>query len=344
MAHPPRVSRALCRCLPALLLACGEAPPETPPPDVSIPAGRPPAPMPPPGAALGFAIELPPFQLRPGEERQPCYVFPLDLADPSVVVVAGSVTTGPGLHHGNITTRRKTGDGVRLCDKDNTDHIAFDILGGGAVLFGSSTQVTGTEWQSFPEGMGYRVRQGYEIVARMHYLNPTPAALTVQPRYEWYTVPEARLKTELGPFAWSYSKFQIPPQSDLTVTGDCALQKPMNIVSLLPHMHGLGRRFTAAFLGGPRQGRLFLDADWGARGESDIVQFDGGVDLSQGGLGDGASFSCTWRNTFDKTIREGVGDNEMCILFGYAYPADSAYSALATPQGGCLPVLPPPPK
>jgi hypothetical protein len=263
---------------------------------------------------------------------------------PSRVVAAASVTTGPGLHHGNITTRRKTGEGFRKCEKEPGDHVAFDILGGGAVLFASSTQVAGTEWQTFPEGMGYRVREGFEIVARMHYLNPTPAPMTVSPRYEWYTIPEDTLKTELGPFAWSYSQFQIAPQTELTVSAECILHKPMHIVSVLPHMHTLGRRFTAGFAGGPRDGRLFLDADYGTRGESDIVQFDPAVDLSQGGAGDGARFACTWHNTFDKVIKEGVGDNEMCILFGYAYPPEQAYSALATPQSDCLPVLPPPPK
>jgi hypothetical protein len=32
--------------------------------------------------------------------------------------------------------------------------------------------------------------------------------------------------------------------------------------------------------------------------------------------GDGFSFSCTWKNTFDKPIVEGVGDDEMCMMFG----------------------------
>lgn len=323
----------------SVVLALGCGAPQEPEGEPQIPTGRPPAPRPPEGSVGGFAIELPPLTLRPGEEREPCYIFPLSISGPSRVVAAASLTTGPGLHHGNVTTRKKSGEGVRPCPDIPGDHVAFDILEGGAVLFASSTQVQGTEWQSFFPGQGYRLRDGYEIVARMHYVNATAAPLTVSPRYEWYTLAEADLTQEIGPFAWTYSKFEIPPRSDFTVRTECLLNKPMHIVSLLPHMHGLGRRIAAGYLGGARGGRFFFDDDaYGSRGESDIRLFAPAVDLSQG---DGVSFQCTWRNTFDKAIHEGVGDNEMCILFGYAYPPQSAFSALALDVDACLAVTPP---
>ncbi|MCS6912845.1 MAG: hypothetical protein RMK29_11760 [Myxococcales bacterium] len=327
----------LLTLLPLGLVCCVPA-------DDQLPASRPPLPAPPEGTVGGFGIDLPPFVLQPGEERLPCYVFPLDIQGPSRVVAAGSLTTGPGLHHGNITTRRKTGEGFRLCEPRPGDHVGFDILEGGAVLFASSTQVVGVEWQSFPAGMGFRVRDGFEIVARMHYVNATPAALTIAPRYRWYTIAEDALRQEVGPFAWSYSRFRIPPRSLHTVTAECRFDRAMYIVHALPHMHALGRRFVASFLGGPRDGRPFLDVDYGLRGESDMLLYDPAVDVTQGGAGDGVRFSCTWHNTFDKEITEGVGDNEMCILFGYAYPPQHAYSVLATDVGGCVAVLPPTPR
>ena len=62
------------------------------------------------------------------------------------------------------------------------------------------------------------------------------------------------------------------------------------------------------------------------------------------GQGQGAWFECAWHNTFDKTITYGLGDNEMCILFGYAYPPAAAYSALALSPDDCVDTPPPPPK
>jgi len=297
---------------------------------------------PPSNIVGGFKIEVPPTTLAPGEEKTPCWIFPLEITGPSHIVVGGSVTVGPGMHHGNITTRKKTGEGIRECNKAEDSGIggeAGDIISGGAVLFGSSTQLTGTEWQSFPDGMGYRVKDGFEVVARMHYLNVSSEPLTVAPVYEWYTIDESKMAQEIGPFAWVYGDFSIPPKSEFTVEADCSFPAPMHLVNVLPHMHKLGTAFTASYLGGELDGKMFLESRGYDPDNGVMVQYDKAIDLSQG---DGASFSCTWKNTFDKTIGEGIGDNEMCILFGYAYPPENAFTASAS-GSSCFYVAPPSP-
>jgi hypothetical protein len=107
-------------------------------------------------------------------------------------------------------------------------------------------------------------------------------------------------------------------------------------VNVMPHMHKLGTRFTASFAEGPLDGKAFLDSKGYDPDNGVVMQYDPAIDLSQGMTdeeraaqplgGTGASFSCTWRNTLDKKIVEGVGDNEMCMMFGYAYPPEAAYS------------------
>lgn len=308
----------------------------------SLPIGRPPPAAPPANSVGGFEIELPRLTLQPGEEREVCFAMPLLLRGSSRLVNAGVVTTGPGLHHGNITTRSKTGEGVRECSTGNQADLALEIAAGGSVLFASSTQVQGNEWQTFPVGYAFRVGDDQEIVARMHYLNASTRPIVVSPRYQWFTIAPADLRLEIGPFAWSYYKFHIPARSMFTAQADCPFSRPMNVVQVLPHMHALGRRFTLSFLGGPRDGQAILDlTDYGTRGETDIRQFMPAVELTQGGRGDGVRFACTWQNTFDKVIEFGVGDNEMCIVFGFAYPPQNAYSAGVTEDIDCLPILPP---
>lgn len=324
------------------LAGCGgDADPaaEAPAADSAFPVGHPPARSEPAHEAGGFSIEIPPTTLQPGEEKFPCWVFPLELRGTSRLVGGAKLTPAPGMHHGNITSRPKTGDGIRECDgaASALGGEADDIIHGGAVLFGSSTQVKNDEWQSFPDGMAYRVKEGFEIVARMHYLNATSEALTLAPKYEWFTIDESALKQELGAFIWKYSGFEIPPQSELTVTGTCRIPQPMHLVNLLPHMHKLGTAFEVGFLGGAWDGREFLASKGYDPDQGVLMQYDPGVDLSQG---DGATFSCTWKNTFDKTIVEGVGDNEMCMMFGYAWPPANAYTAAAGPLG-CIAVAPP---
>lgn len=319
----------------AMTMGCGGEPglptlPEAQRPEQAAPAD----------AVGGFAVQMPALTLKPGQEREPCYIFPLQVDGPSRLVYAASVTVGAGLHHGNITTRPSTGEGVRPCP--TVDHVAIDILSGGAVLFGSSTQVVGTEWQRFPKGMAYRIKDGFEIVARMHYLNATPESLTVAPKYQWYTMDEGALQQELTPFAWTYDDFTIPPQGDLTVTADCPLDEAMQVVSLLPHMHQRGTRISASFLGGPLDGKdFFAQSGYGARGDTDIRVYQPAVDVLQGGKGDGLRFSCAWHNELNKSLHYGVGDNEMCVIFGYGYPREATYSAKAGDRSVCVPLTVP---
>ncbi len=291
--------------------------------------GKPPLKEKPASTVGGFSIEVPTTTVQPGTEAFPCMIFPIDLQGPSHVVGGASLTVTKGMHHGNITTRPKTGEGIRKCPDGNdpTNNEGFDVINGGQVLFASSTQIVGTEWQSLPPGMGYTVKDGYEIVARMHYLNPTSAPLDVSAKYEWFTIDPATLTQPVAPFFWSYKNFQIPPLQTYTVTANCRVPKPMKLVNVLPHMHALGTELDASFLGGANDGTAFLKSPGYDPNNGVIRQYDPAIDLSQG---DGVSFSCTWNNHFDKVIVEGTGDNEMCMVFGYAYPPDSSYTLFAT--------------
>jgi hypothetical protein len=308
------------------------------------PVGTKPRQGPPAFVVGGFKVELPPLTVAPGEERFPCFIVPLERTGPSRVVGGGSVSVGKGMHHGNITSRPKTGEGLRPCPDDEglVGGEAGDVLAGGAVLFGSTTQVEGVEWRTFPDGMGFPIGDDSEVVLRMHYLNVTQEPIDVAPKYEWYTIDEAKVTHLLGPLIWRYAAFEIPPNAELTVSTDCTLgaAEPMHIVDMMPHMHKLGTSFTAGFIGGELDGQLFLDSA-GYNPDGLITSFDPAAVIQPG---DGFSFSCTWKNTFDKTIEEGVGDDEMCMMFGYAYPYESAMSAFAAPGGGCALLPSPKPK
>jgi hypothetical protein len=331
---------ALCVASATLFAACAgqeEGKPQPKKPDV--PKAEKGKEGPPAFVVGGFSVDVPPTTLMPGEETFPCFIAPLTITGPSHVVGGGSVTVGTGMHHGNITSRPKTGEGFRPCPADESSPIAgeaLDVVKGGAVLFGSSTQVSGTEWRTFPDGMGFPLGDDNEVVLRLHYLNPTNAPITLAPHYEWYTIDEAQVTHLLGPFIWRISDFKIAPHSELTVSADCKLDAPELIVSMMPHMHKLGTGFTASFLGGALDKEPFLQSK-GYDPDGVIVAYSPPVDTSQG---IGFSFSCSWNNTLDKEIVEGVGDNEMCMLFGYAYPYESAYSVLAS-DGSCLPIAPP---
>jgi hypothetical protein len=310
---------ALAGCSSGPSNSQGQAPPRQPPPD----------------AVGGFFVELPSQTLMPGEETLPCFVMPLDLMGPSRVVGGATLTVGPGMHHGNVTARKAHAmPGPRECfdDERGDARQALDVADGGAVLFGSSTQISGQEWQSFPKGMGYRLHDGLEIVARMHYLNATSQPITVTPRYQWYTIDEAKLTQEIAPFLWDNKDINVPPLGDQTITGKCAFPATMHVVTAMPHMHKLGTSFRAGFLGGKLDGQAWLDSPGYDPEKGVMQQYDPSIDLGQA---DGAWFSCSWHNTLNEQITYGIGDNEMCILFGYAWPPEAAFTA-EVKNGNCV--------
>jgi hypothetical protein len=113
----------------------------------------------------------------------------------------------------------------------------------------------------------------------------------------------------------------------------------MHVVSLLPHMHKLGKALAATYTGGPFDGQAFLDSKGYDPDNGVLTFYDPPVDLTDSV---GIKFSCTWQNTFDRTIREGIGDNEMCMVFGYAWPVDKAYTAYAADDNCVMFATPPP--
>jgi hypothetical protein len=291
----------------------------------------------------GFSVQIEDQVLAAGAETFPCYVFPVVLDGPSHFVGGAKLTTGVGLHHGNLTARKKTGNGIRPCSqKDKDGSEAFDIAMGGTWVYASSTQVDGVEWQTFPAGYAYRIGDDYEIVARMHFLNATSSEITVAPKYDWYTVEESKVEHELRPTGWIYTGFEIPPQATHTVTAECEIPGPMRIVSLLPHMHKLGIGMGLEYMGGTRDRQIILDSKGYNPDGGVFTVYDPPVDM-EGTTGSGVRFSCTWKNTFDKPIVEGTGDNEMCMLFAYVSPPEHTYFGIADPDSGCGVVLVPPP-
>jgi hypothetical protein len=302
--------------------------------------GTPPLAQEPANVVGGFSVQLPAITLQPGEEKFPCFVFSMQITGPSHIVGGGSLTTSLGMHHGNVTSRpRKANDPTTdggACPTDPNDipgvgAEAFDILAGGSVLFASSTQITGTEWRTFPQGMGFRVKdQGFAIVAHMHYLNPSSQPVTVAPKYQWYTIDEGSVATVLSPFFWRLQNFSVPPHTQQTYTVECDLPAGMHIVNVLPHMHRLGTNFQVGFVGGPFDGQAFLDSPGYSPDKGVELQYDPAIDLSQS---NGVTMSCTWNNLSDQVVTEGTGNNEMCMLFGYSYPGSATYTFSAEAQG-----------
>jgi hypothetical protein len=281
----------------------------------------------PPPPRSGFRLVAPPRVLAPGEEALFCLSWPIPATTHHIVYAARLYTT-PGLHHSNVITKPvdpKLGPNpYPSCHPGAAD--PFADLGAGVpdVLFANSTQIVGEETIVFPPGLGYRLDPAREIATSMHLLNPGAAPLRVEVAYDVFTMPASELSDEVAPFALSIASFSIPPHTEKTVGTTCKIFGG-DVVTLMPHTHRLARSFTVDLLGWDGHARRVLDVG-ALDGTSEIRSYDPGLDLDDVAT---MRFSCLFDNTTDHEVHWGLGDNEMCTLFGYIWPAEKQFIGAA---------------
>lgn len=279
----------------------------------------------------GFRIVAPPVDMKPGEEIETCLAWPFPPALKNTIVYAARLYTTPGLHHSNVITKviepELGPNPYPKCHPGAGD--AFSQLPNTIpdVLFANSTQVEGIEATSFPVGMGFRFDPTREIVTSIHYLNPTSEPARVEVAYDFFTMEEADLVEEVAPFVLQVNDFLIPPHSIGDVGAECDVFGG-TVVQMMPHTHKYLKQFDVAFVKDGVATPVVAEGPFDL--ESDIQQYDPGLDLTNVSR---MRFNCRFENTTDHDIVYGVGENEMCILFGYVYPVRQQFVGYAERPG-----------
>jgi hypothetical protein len=129
-----------------------------------------------------------------------------------------------------------------------------------------------------------------------------------------------QVQQEIVPFVFENEGFSIAPQTTGDIATTCNITMPPgNIVSIMPHTHKRATSFTVDLLdanGAPT--RIFEDGAFDT--ESDITVFSEPISM------DGFTsirHVCTVQNDLSVPIVWGIGDNEMCTLFGYLFPPEA---------------------
>lgn len=279
----------------------------------------------------GFRIVAPPRALRPGEEVTYCLSWPF----PDIhhkTVYAARVYTTPGLHHSNVIAKPVNPD-YGPNPYPDCHPGAEDPFGGlpiviPDVLFASSTQIASGEALVFPPGMGFKVDTSREISTSIHLLNTSAEPAVVEVAYDFFTMPDAEREEELVPFVMNVNDFLVPPHSTGVVGATCPTYGG-NIVSLMPHTHRYAEAFTVDVVSeGGGEERVYEGGEFDL--ESDIQVYEPEIALEEGGS---LRYACTFRNTSAHSLVFGLGDNEMCTLFGYLYPPEKQFVAFSTYQG-----------
>lgn len=278
----------------------------------------------------GFRIIAPPRTMMPGEEAEYCVSWPFPKFTNRVIYAARLYTT-KGLHHSNLIAKPVDPmlgpQPYPQCHPGASDPFAKlpEVIPD--VLFANSTQVTGTETLAFPPGKGYTIDPSREIVTDYHLLNTGTEAEVVEVAYDFFTMPASDLVDEVAPFVLQVDDFDIPAHSTGVVGSTCPVFGG-NVVEMMPHTHKLATKFTADLLSVKGDQRVIDNGTFDA--QSHIQMFEPELDLTNV---DNMKFECTFDNTTNQDIHYGIGQNEMCILFGYLYPVRNQFVAHAPYQG-----------
>jgi len=207
------------------------------------------------------------------------------------------------------------------CYNDGFSEI-FAALEGG-VLYAQSTQVK-HDIQKFGDGVAVRIPPYSRIIGATHLLNVYPEDKTTELALSLYTIEEEAVAIKLTPFQLNYLDLQIEPKAESEFTSSCdfdALYQDvlgqsldLKLHYILPHYHALGSGFDVSIYGGERDGEdlfnlgAFTADPWGR-------VFDPPIDLTGA---KGLTFRCGYNNPRDEMVGQGIGDQEMCVLLGFA--------------------------
>ena len=217
-------------------------------------------------------------------------------------------------------------DGELWDDCYNTGFSEVEAAINGGVLYAQSTQVM-RELQKFRPGAAVRIPPYSRIIGATHVLNYSPKEQTTGLRMVLHTLKPQDVATKLTPFQFTYQDVLVPKGQQAIHESNCDIQKmfadsplsdnqPFSFVLhyALPHYHRWGKSFSLKIHGGDDDGKSLLEL-----GEFDIdpfgVLFEPPVDISDA---KGLRFGCGWKNTEDRDLVWGLGDNEMCVMLGFA--------------------------
>jgi hypothetical protein len=243
--------------------------------------------------------------------------------DQPLYINAVTLATGSGFHHSNwfwVPGGSYPGpDGSWSCDSRGYDEALAAARGG--VVFAQSTQAV-DETQAFPPGVVIVIPPHAKVVAGIHLLNAgdqpltTPLDLTLTP------IAAAEVTTRLAALSLTYEALEIPPGRTAEFTVDCPLGDrfrevvggplDLKVYDALPNSPARGRRIELGAAGASGDATVF--STMSAIGEPAGRALSPAFDLT--GF-DRLRFTCTFTSDRARTVRWGVGDQEMCVMLTF---------------------------
>ncbi len=193
-------------------------------------------------------------------------------------------------------------------------------------LLGGSQNGTGDSVLDFPDGVAMKLLAGSVVLMNAHYLNATDGDLVPEAAINLWTRPASEVTTE-GDLLFLYNPLiKVKANGSGRARWRCPVHADITIANVQSHMHKRGMGYSAAVTG---QAAFYENERW----ESvPVKRFDGGMTVRAGQTLD---YWCDYENGEARDIYQGARTtDEMCMLIGSYYPADSRTSGCDDAAGG----------
>jgi hypothetical protein len=277
-----------------------------------------------PAAGKGFQIRAQGTTIPPGDDLEFCEVAEIP-GDPSQTYYVTSIELANGnqSHHLIVSAPIPGGFADAALQALNVGDRVECLRA--EAQFGADMQRVHIIQQpygklEFPTGVGREYHGGQRIVFDYHYLNTTTEDVQSKSAMNMHTTDAANI-TQIGQnFSFFNYTVDVPAGQSGTFTGECHFKEDVKVSQITRHTHRWGTDYSVWFSGGDRDGEhIWTSDDW---------QHDVDFDFSEPLLmkaGEGFRFQCSYQNNETRSIRFGSSANdEMCILFGVAWPASNA--------------------
>lgn len=279
------------------------------------------------GGSGGFAnpvgesvtLELEPFDVQPGTERQVCKIVNLPVDVPIDVVRLHS-TMGDVSHHFNVYKVIAANKLDPVTADESTVHDcspASEQLGGeAAYIFGSALPERTVET---PAGVAYHLEPGQRIILEQHVINATQGVIQGGVTFDLLgAAPDAEIEHHADIIWFANWSFFLQPNQETSSTQYCTVPYDVEIFGLSSHTHKLGKHFSIEKWVGGETEHLYDSEDWS---HPPYMEPEPRIQLA---AGEGLEWTCTWQNPTSGTVIPGKeSTNEMCITFASAYPTGS---------------------
>jgi hypothetical protein len=284
-----------------------------------------------PDAPLGtLRIETPPIDVPAGREVFRCYFGTF-----SQTVGVKTVTQYPGspfLHHLLMKEAPRDApqadgalvDCLSVGDWWGPAPSMFEAVGIGNPEPGPDGGPPGPTdphlWSSLPDGVAFVVEAGDRFVLDAHLVNPSDEDTVAISAVDLELIPIDEVQAVAGSYNHNSDPFEIPPESEWSLSFDCPWEHEVTILSIGPHMHEHGAAYAVDVIhadGSPPERVLDVPV-WGGSDPNAPPQMawfePGELVLAPG---DAFRTTCTWNNP--DSVPLGFPE-EMCTTFGVGYP------------------------